>query len=510
MCRLRVLATGLVLLAIFSLVILQHALTRPACPIAEPAAPAASVATAPPAALEVATAEVPAATTARSPVCVGPRLVLHVGPHKTGTTAFQEFLIKHADWLKEEFGVTVGFREAKEGAGKLNHIMSKYRQLKGIIHSKAEILKRLEDAVRFTKAALQRSSLVLVSAEGYSQFDAEMWHAIMGCPALSPLVNCLRDDIEAELAAGIGNIPADPCPESLRRWPILTAWRWLVPIPQREASLFQDVNGSSATACSRETGSDLAYRGIFPKAMGAAICRMSPSDLEAMANQELEQYATLRQSSALQSELRILAASRRRALPAIQFAQRLMLGLRCVRSAYQVRLSAWLHLASTALSDPTRPDEEDEASQVVINPPSRDLQRWLASPTGNAFVREIRWALLPCEVAVRRLRAVAPCQRLRDQALAHALLDSGAAFLVAGNAHWGPPRPTWSEAVYAMAVTCHCSPPAHLACVAACWTCGGVCLPTWDSPAKPCPWCRGHPGTVCGSYSIWRVANLLH
>ena len=102
----------------------------------------------------------------------------------------------------------------------------------------------------------------------------------MGCPALSPLVNCLRDDIEAELAAGIGqeahlqaaarwrvslppgHVPADPCPESVRRWPILTAWRWLVPIPQRESSLFQDVNGSSATACSRETGSDLAYRGI--------------------------------------------------------------------------------------------------------------------------------------------------------------------------------------------------------------------------------------------------------
>ena len=84
-------------------------------------------------------------------------------------------------------------------------------------------------------------------------------------------------------------------------------------------------------------------------------------------------------------------------------------------------------------------------------------------------------------------------------ALAHALLDSGAAFLVAGNAHWGPPRPTWSEAVYASAVTCHGSPPAHLACVAACWTCDGVCLPAWDSPANPCPWCRGHPGPVCPS-----------
>ena len=117
-------------------------------------------------------------------------------------------------------------------------------------------------------------------------------HAIMGCPALSPLVNCLRDDIEAELAAGIGqeahlraaarwraslppgNIPADPCPESLRRWPILTAWRWLVPIPQRESSLFQDVNGSSAAACSRETGPTL-LTAVFsqrPWAQPSAAC----------------------------------------------------------------------------------------------------------------------------------------------------------------------------------------------------------------------------------------------
>ena len=62
-------------------------------------------------------------------------------------------------------------------------------------------------------------------------------HAIMGCSALSPLVNSLRDDIEAELAAGIGpdahlqaaarwraslrrtpgGIPADPGPEASRR-----------------------------------------------------------------------------------------------------------------------------------------------------------------------------------------------------------------------------------------------------------------------------------------------------
>ena len=28
---------------------------------------------------------------------------------------------------------------------------------------------------------------------------------------------------------------------------------------------------------------------------------------------------------------------------------------------------------------------------------------------------------------------------------------------------------------------------------------GAACLPSWDSPANPCPWCRGHVGPVCAS-----------
>ena len=282
---------------------------------------------------------------------------------------------------------------------------------------------------------------------------------------------------------------------------VLEGGRWRLSGCRGGGSVVSDISSFDCRRCSRETGPDLAYRSIFPKALGAAICHLSPPELEAMANQELEQYATLRQSSALQSELRILSVSRRKALPAIQFAQRLVLGLRYVRSAYQVRLSAFIHLAGISLADPTPPGEGDQAPHAQIHLPSRDLQRWLTSPPRIALVREIRWALLPCEVAVRRLRAAAPCQRVREPALAQALLDSGGAFLVAvaGIAHWGLPRPTWVDAVSALAVPCRCSPPSHLDCIAACWTCGGACLPSWDSPANPCPWCRGHVGPVCAS-----------
>ena len=48
----------------------------------------------------------------------GGRLVLHVGPHKTGTTSTQAFLIEHSEWLLNSFGIHVaaGHRLSRVGA----------------------------------------------------------------------------------------------------------------------------------------------------------------------------------------------------------------------------------------------------------------------------------------------------------------------------------------------------------------------------------------------------------
>ena len=48
----------------------------------------------------------------------GGRLVLHVGPHKTGTTSTQAFLIEHSEWLHDTFGVHIaaGHRLSRVGA----------------------------------------------------------------------------------------------------------------------------------------------------------------------------------------------------------------------------------------------------------------------------------------------------------------------------------------------------------------------------------------------------------
>ena len=48
--------------------------------------------------------------------CLFP-LVIHVGPHKTGTTSFQNFLHDNAEWLQRDYGIFVAANETpKEGA----------------------------------------------------------------------------------------------------------------------------------------------------------------------------------------------------------------------------------------------------------------------------------------------------------------------------------------------------------------------------------------------------------
>ena len=117
-------------------------------------------------------------------------------------------------------------------------------------------------------------------------------HVVMTCPAMTPLVDILRDDLELQLrqhatvqehsAAALrwreslartnpSHAPGPCSHEQIQRWPILSSWRWIVAIPTREASLSVDINESSSTATERERGSDLAHRAVLPKWMGAHV-----------------------------------------------------------------------------------------------------------------------------------------------------------------------------------------------------------------------------------------------
>ena len=344
-------------------------------------------------------------------------------------------------------------------------------------------------------------------------------HVVMGCTALAPLVNLLRDDMERDLAAIAGSShlleaarrwqtsvqrrggehPPSPPPSVVERWPILAAWRWLVPIPAREALLSQDVAGSSAASANKECGTDLAYRGVLPKALGVAICHLSPASLEDL---ELEQFASLRNSRALQSEIQALARRQRPFLPAAQCCQRLVVGLRFIRSAYHARVSVWLRLAEATLPRPPPQALPDGVEDNPAPAAAGSLSSWLGSATGTAFIQELRWALLPQHAATQRLRRTAPCRHLRDATLTQLLLDNGGAFLTAGQASWGAQRPSWSAALAGLALTCRCPPVEHQDQALACWHCGGVSLPVHTRPALPCPWCRGSNGPSCASCNV--------
>ena len=126
----------------------------------------------------------------------------------------------------------------------------------------------------------------------------------MSCSALAPLVDQLRDDVESDLRLldprhslteaattwrrHCGSAPPPPPAASQACWPILSGWRWFVPCPSQESLLFVDVDESSATATSRELGSDLAYRGILPRCLGRVLCELSEPDFARMEEGDCE------------------------------------------------------------------------------------------------------------------------------------------------------------------------------------------------------------------------------
>ena len=343
-------------------------------------------------------------------------------------------------------------------------------------------------------------------------------HVVMSCPAMTPLVDILRDDLELELrqhatvqahsAAALrwreslsrtapAHVPGPCSHEQILRWPILSSWRWLLAIPTREAYLSVDINESSSTATARERGTDLAHRAVMPKWLGAFLCKLTPGDLQALVNTEIELHATLRQSAALQSELKLLAKHHQRALPATKLVQCLLLGLRRIRQEYQSRLTAWLALCRSTL--PLQPEEP------APNPRRSALDTWLASPTGARSLRETRWALLCSSAAVSRLRACSPAGRTSDAQLIRLLHAHGVPLLVNQVPSWGADYPSWQKVLDCSTIRCQCPHSGAVIRIAACWTCGGIDWPTQENVShSPCPWCKqsGPRGCVACNVSL--------
>ena len=175
-------------------------------------------------------------------------------------------------------------------------------------------------------------------------------HVIMGCSSVAEAQFATRDVVEAELArwAGatelthkaedwlarvveqsgqvVGTVPV----EAVIRWPLLSAWRWLVPIPEVEERIGRDIE-HSVTGCRLEGAADLAYRAVMPHELGAAICGLCSVETEMPAQEHLaEEFATSWDQQLLASEAAIRQRALAKHMPAVKVTAALLLGIRLI------------------------------------------------------------------------------------------------------------------------------------------------------------------------------------
>ena len=283
-------------------------------------------------------------------------------------------------------------------------------------------------------------------------------HVVMVCPSMRPLVDMLRDCLEQEFArlvpasvllerAGTwrttlesqGRPLGRSDPVDARRWPILTAWRFLVPMPDREPVLSADVNGSSKAAVAAETASDLGYRAILPFALGQAVCRLATSTTT--NSFEGERFAVVHNPGDVQQEAVQETARKNQMAPAITVTTLLLLGLRRVRIEYAKRTSFWRACASLFFEE----TPVDVGPSRGLPAPST-LQGWLVSAAGQSCVKEWRWLVPTPSVLESRLRREPTgvrsliCQHMAE------IQAHGVPLMIDGSPSWGPAQLLWQDA----------------------------------------------------------------
>ncbi|OLQ04648.1 hypothetical protein AK812_SmicGene12254 [Symbiodinium microadriaticum] len=109
--------------------------------------------------------------------CHGPRLILHVGPGKTGTSALQDFLVQKATWLEEEWGIGVGFRQSKAAAYDLAIPLCEENRVEKDKCEPKQDAEKVTESVQYIKSKLQKRSLVVVSSEEFARptFTSTSW-----------------------------------------------------------------------------------------------------------------------------------------------------------------------------------------------------------------------------------------------------------------------------------------------------------------------------------------------
>ena len=370
-----------------------------------------------------------------------------------------------------------------------------HRCIRGIGGSWTELLHSDGAALRCAREYCERREQSLRTCPLCLSAAGTPRHVVMQCPAMAPLANHVRDLVESALAAA-----ADPIvlrraapqlaamewggPEARTRWPILTAWRWLVPHAPRELVLNADRGGRSAEGVRQEEPSDLGYRGLMPTSLGVCLQQASPLSRDAP-----EQYALLRERGAVELEASARSAAARRAAPAIRVTSLLMLGIRKIRACYLQRVEGCLAMMELDLSDLGGPAvDPGEAPPPPPHQRAPLLAQWLDGP-GSSLQRELRWLVPTPEAATARISNEFRGRCPRQDVVTALLQQRGVPMLVRSLPAWHLQYAVWSDLCAALSLPrCSCNLP-HGPGPDLCWHCGHIWLPDPSEPS-PCPWCR--------------------
>ena len=178
-------------------------------------------------------------------------------------------------------------------------------------------------------------------------------HFVMECFETKDYAEEICDAVERELAslqctqalidaankygAGI-SIPLSylPSEQCVSRWPILSAWRWLVRIPAKEAALCV-LPSPDPDAPELETAMDLAYRCVLPSPIGYAIHKMEVPRVSEPTVEDVATLVDVRRLS-MEDEDRVTMWQKQR--PVITVVTALALGLRRLRAEVRRRVDA--------------------------------------------------------------------------------------------------------------------------------------------------------------------------
>ena len=255
-------------------------------------------------------------------------------------------------------------------------------------------------------------------------------------------------------------LPSDQCAS---RWPIHSAWHWLVQIPAKEAVL-NALPAPDSDTSEPESPMDLAYRCVLPSPIGYAIHKI---EVPRVSEPTIEDVATLLDAPCLSKEAEDRIALWRKQRPAIMVVTALALGLRRLRAEVRRRVDAWKILAASAASAPqaihlpsTGPDVQP-LREVSPTPCGRNsfspaFATW-ATSTGASSIRTLRWAIPSRDSAIERTRRAAKCATLASAAkIAEPLTSLGVPFTSPYGPSWGPSFTEWKSARRLFHVPCDC------------------------------------------------------